>query len=138
VPYEAAQKAEGLLKVLSIRQPWAELILQGRKTLEIRSWKTAHRGETFLHSAYNLDRAALKRYPIEDQERSAIVGKFQLDNVEELDARRWRELANYHLSDWPWDPEKCRYGFWISGAERLDVVRPCKGKSFVFELEDDQ
>lgn len=32
------------MKALSIRQPYANLIASGRKTLEIRSWKTAYRG----------------------------------------------------------------------------------------------
>ena len=32
------------MKALSIRQPWAELILQGRKTIELRTWKTSYRG----------------------------------------------------------------------------------------------
>ena len=32
------------MKALSIRQPWAELILQGRKTIELRTWKTCYRG----------------------------------------------------------------------------------------------
>ena len=32
------------MKALSIRQPWAELIMQGRKTLELRTWRTNYRG----------------------------------------------------------------------------------------------
>jgi hypothetical protein len=123
------------VKALSIRQPWVELILQGRKTLEIRSWKTEHRGEIYLHSAFNLDRAALKRYPLEEPQRSAIVGTARIDDVEELTERRWRELAGHHLSTLPWDPERCRYGFWLAGAQRLAQPRPCMGRSFLFEPE---
>ena len=81
------------MKALSIRQPWIELILQRKKTLEIRSWKTDHRGEIFLHSAFNFDRAALKRYPMPKPQTSAIVGTVNIDDVEELNERRWRELA---------------------------------------------
>lgn len=36
------------MKALSIRQPWAELIAQGRKTLELRSWDTPHRGPLLI------------------------------------------------------------------------------------------
>jgi hypothetical protein len=123
------------VRALSIRQPWVELILQGRKTLEIRGWKTEHRGEIFLHAAFNLDRAALKRYPLEEPQRSAIVGTVRIDDVEELTERRWRELAGQHLSHWPWDPERCRYGFWLSGAQRLPRPRRCLGRSFLFRPE---
>jgi hypothetical protein len=32
------------MKAISIQQPWASLIVSGRKTIEIRSWKLNHRG----------------------------------------------------------------------------------------------
>ena len=32
------------MKALSVRQPWASLIADGRKTVEIRSRRTRHRG----------------------------------------------------------------------------------------------
>lgn len=39
------------MKALSIRQPWASLILEGQKTLEIRTWKTPFRGKFVLCAA---------------------------------------------------------------------------------------
>lgn len=33
------------MKVLTIRQPWASLIMAGLKEYEFRSWKTNYRGE---------------------------------------------------------------------------------------------
>jgi hypothetical protein len=124
------------VKALSIRQPWIELILQGRKRLEIRSWQTNHRGEIFLHSAYNLDRPAMKLYPVPQPQTSAIVGTVELVDVEELNEKRWRERAEFHLSKWSWDPDRCRYGFWLRGAQRLREPRPCMGKSFLWEVEE--
>ena len=32
------------MKAISIRQPWASLIISGEKTVECRSWKTSYRG----------------------------------------------------------------------------------------------
>lgn len=32
------------MKALSIRQPWASRIASGRKTIELRSWRTNYRG----------------------------------------------------------------------------------------------
>lgn len=40
-------------KALSIKQPWANLIAQGYKTLEIRSWKTHYRGDIVICSSLN-------------------------------------------------------------------------------------
>jgi hypothetical protein len=36
---------------LGIRQPWAELILQGRKTLEVRSQPTKVRGTVYIYAS---------------------------------------------------------------------------------------
>ena len=36
------------MKALSVRAPWAEMIASGRKTLEIRSWRTHYRGHLLI------------------------------------------------------------------------------------------
>ncbi len=36
------------MKVLSIREPWASMILNGEKTIETRTWNTHHRGLILL------------------------------------------------------------------------------------------
>ena len=43
------------MKCLSIKQPWAALILNGRKTLELRSWTTKHRGPLAIHAGKKVD-----------------------------------------------------------------------------------
>lgn len=43
------------LKALSIQQPWAWAIFNG-KTVENRSWKRNHRGFTFIHAGQKYDR----------------------------------------------------------------------------------
>lgn len=36
------------MKALSVQQPWAQLLLNGDKTIEVRSWATKHRGELLI------------------------------------------------------------------------------------------
>lgn len=36
------------MKALSVRQPWASMILHGQKTIEVRSWPTSHRGDLLI------------------------------------------------------------------------------------------
>ena len=38
------------MKVLTIREPYATLILNRVKTIETRSWKTNYRGELYIHA----------------------------------------------------------------------------------------
>jgi len=36
------------MKTLAIRQPWVSLIAEGDKTIEVRTWRTDHRGPLLL------------------------------------------------------------------------------------------
>ena len=39
------------MKVLSIKEPFASLIMSGKKRIETRSWKTLYRGELYIHAS---------------------------------------------------------------------------------------
>jgi activating signal cointegrator 1 len=45
---------DGKLKGLSVRQPYAALIAQGSKTIEVRSWNTSYRGDVLICSGKKL------------------------------------------------------------------------------------
>jgi hypothetical protein len=36
------------MKCLSVKQPWASLIASGRKTVELRTWRTIYRGPIII------------------------------------------------------------------------------------------
>lgn len=39
-----------IIKAISVRQPWAQMIVQGFKTIETRTWYTEHRGDLLICS----------------------------------------------------------------------------------------
>ena len=39
------------MKVISIKEPFATLIMNGSKLIETRSWKTNYRGELYIHAS---------------------------------------------------------------------------------------
>src|SRR5437016_10859136 len=51
---ELAAKAE-TMKALSVRQPWAWLIVNGHKDIENRSWQTKFRGKLLIHAGQRFD-----------------------------------------------------------------------------------
>ena len=53
------------MKTLSIKQPWAELILQGRKKIELRKWNTNFRGEFLIHTSKIPDQESMKKFKFE-------------------------------------------------------------------------
>ena len=39
------------MKTLTVKQPWASLIVEGIKDIENRTWKTNYRGRILIHSS---------------------------------------------------------------------------------------
>lgn len=74
------------MKALSIRQPWAWLIIHGGKNVENRTWHTKHRGRFAIHASQGLTRLeyhAARDFALErgvevpafaDLQRGGIVG----------------------------------------------------------------
>ena len=48
------------LKALSIKQPWAWLIVNGWKDVENRSWNTHYRGRVLIHAGKTMDNLGLE------------------------------------------------------------------------------
>jgi ASCH domain len=91
------------MKTLSIRQPWADLILQGQKTLELRTWTVSQRGLLAIHASQTVEREACKAHGL-DPERvttGAVIGVVDLVAIDALDAESFATRRAEHLSNEP-------------------------------------
>src|SRR6266446_418367 len=61
---------------LSLKQPWATLLVHGLKTIEVRRWPTARRGLVLIHAARIPDERpeAWDRVPLGLQAAARLVG----------------------------------------------------------------
>jgi len=50
------------MKALSIKEPYASLIAEGIKKVEIRTWKTKYRGKFLVHASKAMDKSNLEEY----------------------------------------------------------------------------
>ncbi len=76
------------MKALSIKQPWAWLIVHGYKPVENRNWGTPFRGPLLIHASKTFDddgydwvRAVFLDVPLPDRsafERGGIVGSARM------------------------------------------------------------
>jgi activating signal cointegrator 1 len=84
---------------LSIRQPWAELILLGQKSIEIRTWKTAYRGPLWLHTGQKRAPELDRQYGVRDPFTGGFVGRVMLTSVLPLDVDRWERWRERHRAE---------------------------------------
>lgn len=68
------------MKVLTIKQPWASLIVNGYKKYEFRSWRTNYRGKILIHAGMNLEKDMLYRFKDYNLEyiKGAIIGEAEI------------------------------------------------------------
>ena len=74
------------MKCLSVCQPFANLIIEGKKTIELRKWNTEFRGEFLVHSPRKIRTDDCKRLQIKSNLiTGAIIGKVKLVDVKKYE-----------------------------------------------------
>lgn len=124
------------MRALSMKQPVPELILQGKKIIELRNWNTYFRGEFFLHASMNelkdfdFSQEKLKALP-----HGALVGTINLVNVIKFNSfEEFKRMENKHLACDPnWFKEGKTFGFILENPYRLEQPIPMKGQLQFFE-----
>ena len=127
------------MKCLSICQPFAELIVQGKKTIELRKWNTKFRGEFLVHAAKNILEEDCKRMKISPKTvtTGAIIGKVNLVDVKKHDSEKElkADKKKHHSIS---DNTKNKYGFILENPKKLRVPIEYLGKLNFFEFHPDE
>lgn len=114
------------MKALSIRQPWASLIASGRKTIELRSWRTHYRGPLLICSG---SRPSSAWRP----EDAAVIGPLGVSVciVDVIDCRLATPDDAHAACT---DPSDGLFA-WVLANARATEHRPVKGKLSFFQVE---
>lgn len=131
------------MKCLSVCQPYADLIVSGKKTIELRTWNTRHRGEFLVHSPMRVRTADCIRLGTgSDLAVSAVVGRAEICGVKVYEAaRQLAGDARHHCVGVLgvrryWESGRQRiYGFMLKHPERFAAPVPLKGGLGFFEAD---
>lgn len=106
---------------LGVRQPWVELILQGVKTLEIRSSSVAYRGTIYLYSSKKFTdmpaaetAAEANRLDVETLPLGVVVGTVDIADCRPATA------ADAAASCVPWDVMSGKLAWELTNPVRFD------------------
>jgi len=82
------------MKCLSICQPFAELIIQNKKIIELRKWNTNFRGEFLVHAPIKIRKKEYKKLKIKEKlTTGAIIGKVELYDVKKYESLKEIQLG---------------------------------------------
>jgi hypothetical protein len=126
---------------LSLKQPWAALLVSGRKTIEVRKWSTAIRGRVFIHAARIPDsRPEAWAWVSDDLRPLAELEGGVIGTAELAACIQYRTPAGFtadagkHLNDSSWFVAPRMYGFVFRNGQ-LSPFAPCKGNVRFFSVE---
>ncbi len=119
------------MKALAVREPWASLIASGRKTIEVRTWRTTHRGPLVV--------VASKSYLVRDFQACGVVPRpcTLAALVQLVEVRRFRR-SDFRAACIPPRPRIDDLYAWV-----LDDVQPLvrshydRARLMLWDLEDD-
>ena len=140
--YETVEGIENM-RVLSIQEPYATLIMEQKKRVETRSWKTKYRGEIYIHAS--ISKAHIKRITnpeILDWMKDAqlhfgyIICKAQLvDCIEMTEEYIEKVKSEEHLEYILGEYKVGRYAWVLENVEVLEQPIPAKGKLGIWTYE---
>lgn len=145
------------MKVISLLQPWASLVVMGAKKIETRSWKTSYRGEILIHASKALkpvqrqvcEGSHFKNYirHISELPFGQIIGAVHIDNTFASVSHDFH--IRMHIEDGkPWgrwheealerefafgDYSLGRYGWELSNPVKFKKGYDCKGALSLWE-----
>lgn len=126
------------MKTLTIKQPWATLIIQGDKRFEFRSWKTSYRGDLLIHAGKGIDKEAMKRlkkYIPEDMPLGKIIGKVKLVDCIKMSPEFKEMLLKENNEIYTKSSFQENYGWQVENVEVFNHPIPVKGQLSLWEYE---
>lgn len=125
------------MKVLTIKNPWATLIVDNYKTYEFRSWKTNYRGKILIHSSKIAEKDTIDRFKDYNLTliNGAIIGEAIITDCILVD-ENFNEILNKkdhvvygksnHVANYAWK---------LEDIKKYDKPIYVKGKLGLWELE---
>ena len=124
------------MKVLTIKQPWATLIMQGDKKYEFRSWQTKYRGELLIHAGKSVDKEAIKRlekYLPENLPLGKILGKVRLVDCIKMSPEFEEILLKENSEIYTKSSFQENYGWQVTDIEVFKEPIEAKGRLSLWE-----
>lgn len=149
------------MKTLSIRQPWAWLIIHGGKDIENRTWHTKYRGRFLVHASKGMTRAEYNMAswiagplgvnipPFDELLRGGIIGSVELvDSIDHSDSPWYMGEKGFVLRDprpIPFYPMRGQLGFFdgpsLTNPETICTFQrwtwECRGDGFLWDADND-
>lgn len=125
------------MKAITIKQPFASLIIEGYKEYEFRTWRTKFRGDILIHAGKGVDKKAMEKYKhlVSDCPSGCMLGIVTITDCIKIDDEA-REMLKDNIvydnvvNNKDWDG----FGFKIENIRKVENT-PANGKLSLWDFE---
>ncbi len=122
------------MKALTIKEPWASLIVQGFKRYEFRSWKTNYRGKVLIHAGLSKENIEkFNNYNL-DISSGEIIGEAVITDCIFVDEKFDKELRKIDHVVYG-SAHAGLYAFKLENVKKYDKKIKVKGKLGLWNFE---
>lgn len=125
------------MKAITIKQPFASLIIEGYKEYEFRTWRTKFRGDILIHAGKGVDKKAMEKYKhlVSDCPSGCMLGIVTITDCIKIDDEAREMLKDIIVYDnvvnnKDWDG----FGFKIESIRKVENT-PANGKLSLWDFE---
>ena len=125
------------MKALTIKEPWASLIIEEYKKYEFRSWKTKYRGKILIHAGLGVEKDMMERFKNYDIniKPGYIIGEATISDCILVDEEFNKELRKINPIVYGKSNHTETYAWKIENVKKNDNPIPCKGKLGLWNYE---
>lgn len=126
------------MKVISIREPWASLIVNGYKSYEFRNWKTKYRGEVLIHACKTFEKDNIEHFNELNLEYSSgeIIGRAFITDCIEVTSEFENKLIENNKLVYGKSKGRGGYAFKLENVEKFDKKIKASGKLGLWNYEE--
>ena len=128
------------MKGLTVKEPWATLIIEGLKQYEFRSWKTKYRGKILIHAGASLEKDMLPRFSCYDLNYNCghIIGEAELVDCILVDEKFNEELKELNPIVYAKSNHVENYAWKLVNVVKYDKPIPYKGQLGLWNYDVDK
>lgn len=127
------------MKAISVRQPWANMIFQTGKLVEVRNLFTNYRGLLAIQAGEVQNNADFLKLGIDlrlipSYNQKCLIGVVNLVDILQLNESLWKELSDKHQIPVRWNEFKHKYAWIFEDPYEIDPI-PYKGLPSLFSVD---
>ena len=127
------------MKALTIKEPWATLIIDGYKKYEFRSWKTNYRGKLLIHAGMSEEKDMLKKFKDYNLNcsKGMIIGEALLTDCILVTKEFEEELLKIDKTVYGRESHEMTYAWKLENVIKYDKPILIKGKLGLWNYEEE-